>query len=422
MDRRDFLALSATFTLSVPLATKALSMENFESNALAALDAAMQKQVADGKVPGITWLLAKGGDVAFGAAGTFEFGGGGALMARDTIFRIASMSKPVGATAVMMLVEDGKVDLAADVETYLPELANRRVLTALDAPLDSTVPAERPIKVRDLLTFTMGFGIQFDPTLPIQQAITELKLANDYPLPPTPHTPDEWLDRFATLPLMAQPGSTWMYNTGSILQTVLIQRVSGQPADAFIQERVLDPLGMVDTGFWVPEEKLHRLPPYYGMNWETMEVRLEDPADGMWSKPPAFPSVAGGMVSTVDDFLAFARMLMNKGAHNGTQLLKPETVAEMTRDQLTPEQKKGAGFTPDFFDALGWGYGMGVSTAPSAIADNVGRYGWDGGFGLSWANDPVSGLIGMMMTQNSGFYAAAPFADFWVPANAALAS
>jgi CubicO group peptidase (beta-lactamase class C family) len=422
MDRRDFLALSATFTLSVPLATKALSMENFESNALAALGAAMQKLVADGNVPGITWLLAKGGDVTFGAAGTFEFGGGGALVARDTIFRIASMSKPVGATAVMMLVEDGKVDLAADVETYLPELANRRVLTALDAPLDSTVPAERPIKVRDLLTFTMGFGIQFDPTLPIQQAITELKLANDYPLPPTPHTPDEWLDRFATLPLMAQPGSTWMYNTGSILQTVLIQRVSGQPADAFIQERVLDPLGMVDTGFWVPEEKLHRLPPYYGMNWETMEVRLEDPADGMWSKPPAFPSVAGGMVSTVDDFLAFARMLMNKGAHNGTQLLKPETVAEMTRDQLTPEQKKGAGFTPDFFDALGWGYGMGVSTAPSAIADNVGRYGWDGGFGLSWANDPVSGLIGMMMTQNSGFYAAAPFADFWVPANAALAS
>ena len=142
MDRRDFLALSATFTLSVPLATKALSMENFESNALAALGAAMQKLVADGNVPGITWLLAKGG-------GTFEFGGGGALMARDTIFRIASMSKPVGATAVMMLVEDGKVDLEADVETYLPELANRRVLTALDAPLDSTVPAERPIKVRE---------------------------------------------------------------------------------------------------------------------------------------------------------------------------------------------------------------------------------------------------------------------------------
>lgn len=398
-------------------------MRSLSPEGLAELDAAMSKVVADGKVPGITWLLARDDEVAFGVSGTFEAGGTGAPMARDTIFRIASMTKPVTATAVMMLVEEGRIDLEAPIETYLPELADRQVLTAIDAPLDSTVPAERPITVRDIMRFTMGFGIQFDPSLPIQQALIEKRMTNDYPLPMTPHEPDEWLREFATLPLMAQPGTTWMYNTGSLLQGILIERLSGQSIEDFFQSRILAPLGMVDSGFFVPEEKLHRLPPYYSMNFETGETFIEDPADGAWSKPTPFPSTAGGMVSTVDDFLAFARMLMNDGVHNGTQLISPKSVAEMTRDQLTPEQKAGAGLTPDFFDTRGWGYGMAVSTAPSPIAANAGRYGWDGGMGTSWANDPTSGLIGIMMTQSAGYYVAAtPFTDFWGAANAAVSA
>jgi CubicO group peptidase (beta-lactamase class C family) len=398
-------------------------MRSLAPAALADLDTTMGRIVDAGQVPGAVWLVARGDDVHVGAAGTFETGGAGALMARDTIFRVASMTKPVTATAVMMLVEDGKVDLDAPIETYLPELADRQVLTAIDAPLNSTVPAERPITVRDIMRFTMSFGIQFDPSLPIQQALIENRMTNDYPLPMTPHEPDEWLARFARLPLMAQPGTTWMYNTGSLLQGILIERVSGQSIEDFFQSRIFAPLGMVDSGFRVPEEKLHRLPAYYSMNFETGEVFIEDPAAGAWSRPTPFPSTAGGMVSTVDDFLAFARMLMNNGAHNGAQLLSPKSVAEMTRDQLTPEQKEGAGLTPDFFDTLGWGYGMAVYTASSPVAANAGRYGWDGGMGSSWANDPTSGLIGIMMTQSAGYYVAAtPFTDFWGAANAALKS
>lgn len=424
MQRRAFiagLALGSVATTLPVFAQEGTTMSgSLNPDAVAKLDAAMKAIVTDGKVPGVTWLIARGDNVASGSAGTFEFGAG-APMARDTIFRIASITKPITATAMMLLVEEGRIDLDAPVETYLPELKDRRVLTALDAPLDSTVPAERSILVRDLLTFTLGFGIQFDPSLPIQSALVENQMTNDYPLPMTPHTPDEWLRRFAELPLMAQPGATWLYNTGSLLQGILIHRVSGQTLDDFYRTRIFEPLGMVDTAFWVPEDKLHRLPAYYGANWETGEVRMEDPAAGAWSKPQPFPSPSGGLVSTVDDLLRFARMMMQKGVHEGQQFLSAASVAAMTTDQLTPAQKEGAGFGPGFFDTLGWGYGMAVTTAPSPLGPNAGRYGWDGGFSCSWANDPTSGLIGIMLTQNSAYYAEAPFLAFWDPANAAAA-
>jgi CubicO group peptidase (beta-lactamase class C family) len=425
MQRRTFLALSGAI-----LATPAFgqdsgadSMQNLSPAALADLDATMGKIVDAGQAPGAVWLVARGDDVHVGTAGTFGAGGAGAPMARDTIFRIASMSKPIGATAMMMLVEEGKVTLEEPVDRLLPELADRRVLTSLDAPLDSVVPAERPILVRDLLDFTLGFGLQFDPNLPIQKAIDENQLVNGPPIPQTPLDPDEWMRRLGTLPWMAQPGATWMYNTGSHIQSVLTRRASGQSLEAFLKERIFDPLGMGDTGFFVPAEKRHRFAPAYGINFETNETFIEDRPDGQWSAPPPFPTVAAGIVSTVDDYLVFARMLMNKGTHNGTRLLSEESVREMTRDQLTPEQKESAGLTPDFFDTLGWGYGMAVSTAPSPIAANAGRYGWDGGMGSSWANDPTSGLIGIMMTQSVAYYVAAtPFTDFWGSANAAVSA
>jgi len=184
--------------------------------------------------------------------------GGEAPMRRDTIFRIASMTKVVTATAVMMLVEEGKLALDAPAERWLPELANRRVLRRVGGPLDDTVPADRAITVRDLLTFTLGFGMSFDETSPIERAIAELQLVNGQPVPMTPHAPDEWMARFGTLPLMHQPGERWMYNTGSLLQGVLVRRASGQDFDAFVRERIFAPLGMHDTGFFVPPHKLDR--------------------------------------------------------------------------------------------------------------------------------------------------------------------
>jgi CubicO group peptidase (beta-lactamase class C family) len=366
----------------------------------------MNAQVAQNKIPGAVWLVALGNDVAIDTAGVTTVGGT-APMRRDTIFRIASMTKPVTATAVMMLVEEGKLSLDAPAERWLPELANRRVLALMDAPLVETVPAARPITVRDLLTFTLGFGLLFDEAMPIQQAINERQLVNGPPVPMTPHDPDAWMNRFGALPLMHQPGERWMYNTGSLLQGVLVRRASGQAFDAFVHDRILAPLGMRDTGFHVPADKLDRFAGC-GVFTDPQKgpTRMDqDGAASAYAKPPVFPSGAGGLVSTVDDYLAFARMLLAGGVHQGRRLLGAESVREMTRDQLTAEQKAASAtsFFPGFFDTQGWGYGVAVTTKPDAVSPTPGRYSWFGGFGTAWVNDPNRGLVAMVMTQSADF-------------------
>jgi CubicO group peptidase (beta-lactamase class C family) len=342
--------------------------------------------------------------------------GGAVPMRRDTIFRIASMTKAVTATAVLMLVEEGKLTLDAPIERWLPELANRRVLRRLEGPLDDTVPARRAITVRDLLTFTLGFGMVFDDTQPIQRAIDEHQLVNGPPVPMTPHAPDEWMRRFSALPLMHQPGERWMYNTGSLLQGVLVRRASDRSFEAFIRERIATPLGMRDTDFFVPPAKLDR---FAGCGFFTdpksgAKTRMDqDGAASAYAKPPAFPSGAGGLVSTVDDYLLFARMLLNGGVHEGRRLLSARSVRDMTADHITPEQKAASPFLPGFWDAHGWGYGTRVNTAPDTISRVPGRYGWIGGFGTAWINDPARELVAIVMTQSSDFLFSGALEEFW---------
>jgi CubicO group peptidase (beta-lactamase class C family) len=412
MRRRTFLLTVSALVLAS--AIPALGQQaTFDPAALAALKGKIEASIAKGDMPGAVWLLAKGDEVIVDTAGSTSYEDG-VPMRRDTIFRIASVGKAVGTAAVMMLVEDKKLSLDEPVDRLLPELANRQVLKDLKGPITDTVPATRPILVRDLMNFTLGFGVLFDPTLPIQQAIDARQLVNGPPVPPTPWTPDEWLAKFAELPLMHQPGETWMYNTGSLLLGVLIARASGMPLEDFLATRIFTPLGMVDTGFYVPPDKLERFQPAYGVNFASNEQFLEDPVDGVWSRPPSFPSAAGGLVSTLDDYLAFARMLLNRGEYKGTRLLTEASVAEMTRNQLTPEQKQDAGFVPGFFDKHGWGYGVLTYDTPDDITPTPGRYGWDGGYGTSWANDPATGLIGLMFTQSVQYYIASnQFRDFW---------
>ncbi len=365
----------------------------------------MAARVAQNQFPGAVWLVAQGEEVAVDAVGVTAIDGR-APVRRDTIFRIASMTKAITATAVMMLVEEGKLTLDAPAEQWLPEIADRRVLRRIDGPLGDTVPARRAITVRDLLTFTLGFGLLFDDTLPIQRAIDERELANGPPVPMTPHGPDEWMRRFGTLPLMHQPGERWMYNTGSLLQGVLVRRASGQAFEAFVRERVTKPLGMYDTDFFVPPAKLPR---FAGCGIFTdpksgAKTRMDrDGAASAYASPPAFPSGAGGLVSTVDDYLAFARMLLKGGVHESRRLLGARSVQDMTIDHLTPEQKASATFLPGFFDTHGWGYGVGVSTAPDVVSRVPGRYCWFGGFGTSWINDPGRDLVAIVMTHSSDF-------------------
>ncbi|MDB4968099.1 MAG: hypothetical protein JWN44_3788 [Myxococcales bacterium] len=364
----------------------------------------MAGYVARGELPGLVTLVSRRGETRVDAIGDQAMGGGGAMQ-RDTIFRIASMTKPVTAVAAMILVEECRLRLDDSVEPFLPELANRRVLTRIDAALEDTVAAERPITVRDLLTFRLGFGSVMAPpgSVPIQRAVAEHRLGGDGPpRPQTTPPPDEWLRRLGALPLMHQPGARWMYNTGSDVLGVLVERASGQPLERFFRERIFEPLGMKDTAFSVAPAKLDRLATSYAVSQKSGALELFDAAaGGQWSRPPAFASGGGGLVSTVDDFCRFSEMLLGRGALGQERILSRPSVELMTTDQLTPEQKAGSSLFPGYFDNHGWGFGVAVVTRRDGVAGSVGQFGWDGGLGTSWSCDPREELVVILMTQRA---------------------
>jgi CubicO group peptidase (beta-lactamase class C family) len=348
---------------------------------------AVARHVGPDLVPGVVALIASGGQVHVEAAGTLSVGG--RYVQRDSLFRIASITKPVTGVATLALIEEGLIGLDEPVDTLLPELAGQRVLARLDGPLADTVPASRPVTARDLLTFTFGFGMVTEMFMapepwPVIAAATELQLgAVGPPDPASKPDPDTWMARFGSLPLMAQPGERWMYNTGAHVLSVLLARAAGQSFAEVLRTRIFEPLGMADTAFWTTQTD--RLATAYQATPGGLEV--VDPPDGAWSKRPAFEDGAAGLLSTVDDLHAFARMLLTGGA----PVLAPESVAAMTMDQLTPEQKARGGLGFDFFEHQSWSYCQ-------AVQDN-GAFGWNGGYGASWLVDPGRDLIVIVQTQ-----------------------
>ena len=383
----------------------------------------MAGHVERGYVPGLVTLLSRRGEVHVDAIGTMAFGGR-EPMRRDTIFRVASLTKPIIAAAAMILVEECTLRLDDPVDPLLPELADRKVLRAIDGPLDDTVPAHRPISLRDLLTFRLGIGavMVFPPRYPIQQAMDEAGVAPGAQLPT--HPPDELMKRYGGLPLVHQPGEQWLYNSGSDILGVLIARAAGQPLEAFLRERIFDPLGMKDTGFSVPAAKLDRLPTCYWTNFQTGAFEVFDGVDdSRFGRPPAFESGAGGLVSTVDDYLAFCQMMLNKGKYGNERVLSRPSVELMTTDHITAEQKAASEFFPGFWDTYGWGFGLAVVTRRDGLADVPGRFGWDGGYGTSGYTDPTEELIGILMTQRVLDDPTGPaiYSDFWTSAYQAIA-
>jgi CubicO group peptidase (beta-lactamase class C family) len=362
----------------------------------------MARFVEHGEVPGLVALVSRREQVHVEALGMKTLGASGPIQ-RDTIFRIASMTKPITAAAAMILVEECKLRLDDPVDELLPELADRRVLKRLDGPVDDTEPAKRSITLRDLLTFRMGFGIVMAPpgTYPIQAAVDDLLLGQGMPQPSLPPAPNEWIGRFGTLPLMHQPGEKWMYHTGSDVLGVLIARASGQPFETFLQEHIFEPLGMKDTAFSVPPSKVDRFATAYLTQPGTGALEPYDAEDGQWSRPPAFPSGGGGLVSTVDDYLAFGRMMLNYGRHSSGRILSRPSVETITADHLTSAQKALSGLVSGYFDSRGWGFGVAVVTRREDIAAPVGSYGWDGGLGTSWRSDPSEDMITILLTQAS---------------------
>jgi CubicO group peptidase (beta-lactamase class C family) len=380
-----------------------MTMINSKSQAgLDRLHEAMAARVAKGELPGMVTLVARGEEVHVDAIGTMAFGSN-EPMRRDTIFRITSMTKPILAAATIMLVEEGVLSLDEPVDRLLPELADRKVLKRIDGPLDETVPARRPITVDDLLTFRMGHGLimepTFDPPYPIVNAAKELELVMGPPEPRTPHDPAEWLKRFATLPLMYQPGDRWQYNTGSLVLGVLVARASKQQLADLFRTRIFEPLDMKHTGFSISAEETKRLPIPYQTNFQTGKVEQQTVSGpSVWTKPPAFPSGAAGLVSTIDDYLAFARLLLKDGVHKSKRLLSERSVRLMTSNHLSPEQMA----IPDpIRGGQGWGFGMAVVTAPDEVSNEPGRYGWNGGYGTFWFNDPTRDLVAIAMSQTS---------------------
>lgn len=391
--------------------------------AFAGVHAALSTSLARGEVPGLVAVVDLDGETRVEALGAMERGGSRPVR-RDTIFRISSMSKPITAAATLTLVDEGTLHLDDTVDRLLPELAHRRVLRRIDGALEDTVPAKRPITVRDLLTFTLGFGDLFaDPAhVPILKAANDLRIGMGPPEPGVTPPPDEWVRRLGSLPLMYQPGERWMYNTGADVLSVLLARASEEPLENLLHERLFDPLGMKDTGFHVPAAKMDRFGPTYWTNFMTGKEETYDGArGGQWSRPPAFPSGAGGLVSTTDDYLAFARMLANGGEHGKTRILSRRSVEAMTKDQLAPSQKADE-LVPGYWASHGWGFGMAVLTKGDELSPSPGRYGWDGGMGSSWFNDPSEGLTAILMTNRMWSSASPPDVcrDFWKAAYAAV--
>ena len=359
----------------------------------------MQRYVERGTVPGLITLVSRRGEVFVDAVGSRTLGGRDP-MRRDAIFRISSMTKPVTAVAAMVLVEECRLRLDDPIDGFLPELADRQVLKLPDSPLDDTVPAERQLTLRDLLTQRLGFGAvqaTADST-PIQRAVREHRL--DTPARPSVvPAPDTWIRHLGSLPLMYQPGDRWMDDTGSDVLGVLIARVSGQPLDAFMRERVFAPLGMIDTGFTVPASKQDRFTTGYVTDTGTGALQPYDPAvGGEWSRPPAFPSGAVGLVSTIDDYLAFGQMLLSFGKYGRQRVLSRPSIEAMTTDQLTSAQKSRSGWAEGAFDSQGWGFGMAMATRRTEPSHPVGSFGWDGGLGTSWRSDPREAMVSILMT------------------------
>ncbi|GII93546.1 serine hydrolase domain-containing protein [Sinosporangium siamense] len=377
----------------------------FSARGLRRVREVLTRHVESGKIPGLVALIGRGGQTHVEAIGTMRHDGG-APMRRDTIFRMASTSKPVSIAAAMVLLDECRLRLDDPVEPWLPELADRRVLKRVDGPLDDTEPARRPIIVRDLLTSKFGLGMDMTALgTPIMNAVFEQGLTPNLP-EPMPE-PDEWMRRLGTLPLMHHPGEHWQYHISSDLLGVLVARVTGQSFEAFLRERIFDPLGMKDTGFHVPEGQIDRLPPLYAPDPQTGEFILgDDPRTGRHSRPPAFQGGGGGLNSTVDDYHAYFRMLLNHGMHRGERILSRPAVELMTTNRMTPEETAARITLAGRFVHVsygqgqhgGWGFGMAVRAYRGDYAP-IGQFGWDGGAGTSTYADPENQLVGMVLTQ-----------------------
>jgi CubicO group peptidase (beta-lactamase class C family) len=378
-----------------------MTTSGFSQTRLRRITDGMQRFIDQGVVTGVVALVHRNGVEGHCDVLGFQDEEGRQAMRRDTIFRIASMTKPIVSVAALMLLEEGRLRLDDPIERWLPEFANPKVLNDPGGLLDDTRPAARSINVLDLLTHRPGIVSRFSATGPIARAAAGLNLPTGFALQGP--NPDDWLARLGALPLVFEPGERMNYGYTTDVLGFLVARAAGMPLERFLETRLFGPLGMIDTAFWVPPEKWDRFPvAHAGDPVSGRRVAFDRPdAESRWVKPPTVPSGAGGLVATADDYMRFARMLLDGGRAGGERLLSRKTIELMTTDFLTPAQRAMPFFGYDMWGARGFGLGVAVNDRLGSQTGlgSVGRYGWGGAFGTAWSNDPVEKMAVILMVQ-----------------------
>lgn len=318
----------------------------------------------------------------------------GLPMQRDTLFRIASMTKPVTVAAAMALAEEGKLALSDPITRWLPELADMRVLVDPTGPLDDTVAAQRAITVEDLMTHRSGLAYSFSVTGPISRAYAQVSLRQDA---------DDWLADISALPLMHQPGERLTYSHSTEVLGIALSRIEGKPLQAVLAERIFEPLGMSDTGFWIAPEKRDRAATMYRLD---EQGGLQHDAMGpIPVREPRFSQGGASLISTAGDYLQFTRMLLGGGEADGVRVLTEDSVRMMRTDRLTDEQKRHPFLGAPFWIGRGFGLNLSVVTDPSRSAQlfgpgGEGTFSWPGAYGTWWQADPTNDLILIYLIQN----------------------
>ncbi len=366
---------------------------------LAGVAPALQQVVDAGDLSGAVTLVWRKGEIVRVDTVGYRDREAKAPMQRDTLFRIASMTKPITSVAALMLMEEGKLSLSDPITKWLPEFSGMTVLKDATGPVEDTVPAARDITVEDLFTHRAGLAYAFTSVGPIAQAHED---ALGSPLG-TPLTPDQWLKALGSLPLSYPPGERFHYSHATEVLGFLVARVEGKPLGEVLKARIFVPLGMSDTDFWCPPEKRGRMAKLYAMGEDP--GTLNDVSLPHVDSQPAYEAGGGGLISTADDYLKFARMLLNGGEVDGVRLLKRETVETMRANRLTDAQRQIPFMGLPFWMSQGFGLGLSMIIDPVAHqwlgAGSKGAFGWPGAFGTWWQADPEQDLIVIYLIQDS---------------------
>jgi CubicO group peptidase (beta-lactamase class C family) len=366
------------------------------------LEAQFEYQTGQQEVPGIVALAVRNGLVVKAIVTGWQDADRTVAMRRDTIFRIASMSKPVTAVAALILMEQGHMELESPIERWLPEFKNMMVLCDAFGPLDTVVQADRQITVLDLLTHRAGLAYPSTLAAPLGNALIRVDQLTDEIC-----DAQDWITELSALPLAYQPGSNFLYGLSSDVLGILIERVAQMPLGDFMQKHIFAPLTMGDTGFFVPPEKAVRLSAAFRPMSKTGTIGVfDEPGHNRWSNRERFNSGGGGLVSTADDYLQFAEMLMGRGKLAGTRILTARSVGLMTSDWLTPDQRNSQVFGRRYFAGQGYGLGVSVTDNPARQEEqlgysSIGSFGWSGVYGTSWRADPQEKLNLIYMSQLS---------------------